>query len=103
MSRLLQYLQNNFTRVNWSSTLNAELSESIVHPNRTAALKELLHPFKGDPTSKFINISTVFVILYGADCLLFGHHDHQDVQYPYMKSKRRTLAYLFEEKENASH
>ncbi|EAL70167.1 hypothetical protein DDB_G0274549 [Dictyostelium discoideum AX4] len=57
---------------------------------------ENLNPFKGDPTAVFINYASVFVVFYGLKNFIVPHHPHQDVIYPYMKSKRRTLAFMFE-------
>ncbi|EGC40090.1 hypothetical protein DICPUDRAFT_91101 [Dictyostelium purpureum] len=66
-------------------------------PKTTIAetLTEAINPFTGDPTAKFINYSSVFVVGYGIKSLFFGHHPHQEKDYPYMKSKRRTLAFMF--------
>ncbi|KAK5577179.1 hypothetical protein RB653_002117 [Dictyostelium firmibasis] len=57
---------------------------------------EALNPFKGDPTAVFINYASVFCVGYGLKNFIIPHHPHQDVVYPYMKSKRRTLAFMFE-------
>ncbi|EGG23316.1 hypothetical protein DFA_05448 [Cavenderia fasciculata] len=55
---------------------------------------DFINPITGDITAKFINIAGIFVTGYGLNCLINEHHDHQDVVYPYMKTKSKTLAHL---------
>ncbi|EFA75316.1 hypothetical protein PPL_11392 [Heterostelium album PN500] len=72
----------------------AEASSTTASP--AGKLIEFLNPLTGDPTAKFINYASVFAVGYGLNCAINMHHDHQDVIYPYMKTKRtKTLAHLY--------
>ncbi|GAM27851.1 hypothetical protein SAMD00019534_110270 [Acytostelium subglobosum LB1] len=69
-------------------------------PSNASRVIEFFNPFTNDPTSKFINYAAMFATFYGLKCALEPHHDHQDVIYPYMKTKRtKTLAHLFNKTE----
>ncbi|KYQ91938.1 hypothetical protein DLAC_07178 [Tieghemostelium lacteum] len=93
-----QLLKNMIDNLKTLYAIDIPVVHNLKERNLVSRVIDFYNPITGDPTAKFINISSTFVGFYTLKNFIFAHHDHQDVQYPYMKSKRRTLAFMFENK-----
>ncbi|KAF2073682.1 hypothetical protein CYY_004999 [Polysphondylium violaceum] len=104
VQKLYQLLKNigqtNIKGTNFEPLLKNFEAQSAKAAGQNDTVKNVMDALSplNDPTRVFAVWMGSFSVFYFVKSIFFGDHPHQHGTYPYMKSKRRTLAFMFEGK-----